>query len=63
MKTYKYLFLLFASLSIVGCSDLEEEPVGLLTSPDDFFQTTLPNIADSLDSRINDNFQRLNPAF
>lgn len=30
---------------------------------DDFFQTTLPNIADSLDSRINDNFQRLNPAF
>ena len=30
---------------------------------DDFFQTTLPNIADSLDSRINDNFQRLNPVF
>lgn len=30
---------------------------------DDFFQTTLPNIADSLNSRINDNFQRLNPAF
>ena len=30
---------------------------------DDFFETTLPNIADSLDSRINDNFQRLNPAF
>ena len=30
---------------------------------DDFFQTILPNIAESLDSRINDNFQRLNPAF
>lgn len=30
---------------------------------DDFFETTLPNIADSLDSRINDNFQRLNPVF
>jgi hypothetical protein len=29
----------------------------------DFFQTILPNIADSLDSRINDDFQRLNPAF
>ena len=25
---------------------------------DDFFQITLPNIADSLNSRINDNFQR-----
>ena len=30
---------------------------------DDFFEKTLPDIADSLDSRINDNFQRLNPAF
>ena len=39
MKTYKYLFLLLMSLSIVGCSDLEEEPVGLL-SPDGFFQST-----------------------
>ncbi|QWX84010.1 RagB/SusD family nutrient uptake outer membrane protein [Cellulophaga sp. HaHaR_3_176] len=38
MKTYKYLFLLIG-LSIVGCSDLEEEPVGLL-APDGFFKTT-----------------------
>ena len=30
---------------------------------DDFFEKTLPDIADTLDSRINDNFQRLNPAF
>ena len=30
---------------------------------DDFFQRILPDIADELDSRINDNFQRLNPAF
>ncbi len=27
-----------------------------------FFEETLPGIADSLISRINDNFQRLNPA-
>lgn len=38
MKTYKYLFLLLLSISIVGCSDLEEHPVGLL-SPDGFFST------------------------
>jgi hypothetical protein len=38
MKTYKYLFLLLMSLSIVGCSDLVEEPVGVL-APDGFFQT------------------------
>ena len=31
MKTYKYLVLLIG-LSTIGCSDLEEEPVGLLTS-------------------------------
>ncbi|WP_299550825.1 RagB/SusD family nutrient uptake outer membrane protein [Seonamhaeicola sp.] len=37
MKTYKYIFLLIG-LSIFGCSDLEEEPVGLL-SPDGFFNT------------------------
>ena len=28
-----------------------------------FFTKTLPKIGDSLCSRINDNFQRLNPAF
>ncbi|QDO93634.1 RagB/SusD family nutrient uptake outer membrane protein [Formosa sediminum] len=39
MKIYKYLFLFLVSISIVGCSDLEEEPVGLL-SPEGFFQTT-----------------------
>ncbi|SHI32076.1 RagB/SusD family nutrient uptake outer membrane protein [Algibacter luteus] len=38
MKTYKYLFLL-VGLSILGCSDLEEEPIGLL-APDGFFKTT-----------------------
>ncbi|GAA4958569.1 RagB/SusD family nutrient uptake outer membrane protein [Algibacter aquimarinus] len=35
--TYKFLFLLIG-LSIVGCSDLEEEPIGLL-SPQGFFNT------------------------
>lgn len=30
---------------------------------DDFFTTTLPNIADSLDNTINDNFQTLGSAF
>jgi hypothetical protein len=29
---------------------------------DRFFTTTLPEIADSLDSTINDNFQKLKPA-
>lgn len=38
MKNLKYLFLLIG-FSIVGCSDLIEEPVGLL-APDGFFQTT-----------------------
>lgn len=38
MKTYKYLVLLLVGLSIVGCSNLEEEPVGLL-SPEGFFST------------------------
>ncbi|AJR04465.1 RagB/SusD family nutrient uptake outer membrane protein [Siansivirga zeaxanthinifaciens] len=39
MKTYKYLFLLLISLSIIGCSNLEEEPVGLL-APEGFFKST-----------------------
>ncbi|WP_158837299.1 RagB/SusD family nutrient uptake outer membrane protein [Polaribacter sp. L3A8] len=38
MKTYKYIFLLLMSLSIIGCSNLEEEPIGLL-APDGFFNT------------------------
>ena len=38
MKKYKYLFLLIG-LSILGCSDLEEEPIGLL-APDGFFKST-----------------------
>ncbi|WP_435133084.1 RagB/SusD family nutrient uptake outer membrane protein [Formosa sp. A9] len=38
MKTYKYLFLLLISLSIIGCSDLEEEPVGIL-APEGFFSS------------------------
>lgn len=39
MKFYKYLFLLLVGFSIVGCSDLEEKPVGIL-APDGFFKTT-----------------------
>lgn len=39
MKTYKFLILLLVSLTIVKCSDLKEEPVGLL-APEGFFQTT-----------------------
>ncbi|WP_299098486.1 RagB/SusD family nutrient uptake outer membrane protein [uncultured Winogradskyella sp.] len=39
MKTFKILMLLIMGLSIMGCSDLEEEPVGLL-SPDGFFTST-----------------------
>lgn len=40
MKKYKYLSLFFfIGLSITGCSDLEEEPVGLL-APEGFFQST-----------------------
>lgn len=37
MKNFKYLFLLMIGLSVIGCSDLIEEPVGVL-SPDGFFQ-------------------------
>ena len=37
MKAYKYLFIL-VGLSIFGCSDLEEEPVGLL-APEGFFKS------------------------
>ncbi|AUP81568.1 RagB/SusD family nutrient uptake outer membrane protein [Flavivirga eckloniae] len=50
MKIYKYLFLLLVSLSIVGCSDLEEEPVGLL-APEGFFQTT-----DDIQTAVNGAF-------
>ncbi|MDO5970345.1 RagB/SusD family nutrient uptake outer membrane protein [Flavivirga aquimarina] len=39
MKKINYILLLIMGLSIIGCSDLEEEPVGLL-SPDGFFQST-----------------------
>lgn len=38
MKKYKFLVLLIIGLSIVGCSDLEEAPVGLL-APEGFFQS------------------------
>ena len=38
MKILKYLFLVL-SLAFVGCSDLIEEPVGLL-APNGFFKTT-----------------------
>jgi hypothetical protein len=39
MKNIKYIFLLLMGFSIVSCSDLEEDPVGLL-SPDGFFVST-----------------------
>ncbi|OEI79732.1 RagB/SusD family nutrient uptake outer membrane protein [Formosa algae] len=55
---YKYLFLFLVSISIVGCSDLEEEPVGLL-SPDGFFQTTSDietAVNGSLTHAINEQF-------
>lgn len=40
MKKYKYIFLSFLiGLSIMGCSDLKENPVGLL-APDGFFKST-----------------------
>lgn len=38
MKNIKYIFLLIG-FSIVSCSDLEEQPVGLL-APEGFFQST-----------------------
>ena len=38
MKRYKYLFLLIGLLTL-GCSDLEEKPVGIL-APEGFFQST-----------------------
>lgn len=37
MKNFKYLFLLFATV-FLGCSDLKEEPIGLL-APDGFFKS------------------------
>jgi tetratricopeptide (TPR) repeat protein len=58
MKIYKYLFLFLVSVSILGCSDLEEEPVGLL-SPDGFFQTTSDiqtAVNGSLTHAINEKF-------
>ncbi len=39
MNLFKYIVLILSSLAIVGCSDLVEEPVGLL-SPVGFFNTT-----------------------
>lgn len=38
MKYFKYLFFI-VGISLLGCSDLEEQPVGLL-SPSGFFTTT-----------------------
>jgi hypothetical protein len=39
MKIYKFFMLLIVGLSMTSCSDLVEEPVGLL-SPDGLFNTT-----------------------
>ena len=49
MKTYKILLLLIG-LSIMGCSDLEEEPVGLL-SPEGFF-TSVQDIQTAIDGSL-----------
>lgn len=46
MKTHKILFLLIG-LSMIGCSDLEENPQGLL-APEGFFQST-----DDIQSAVN----------
>ncbi|WP_025741629.1 RagB/SusD family nutrient uptake outer membrane protein [Aquimarina pacifica] len=50
MKLYKYLVLLLIGVSMVGCSDLVEEPVGVL-SPEGFFQTT-DNIQQAVDGSL-----------
>jgi len=39
MKTFKFIFLLLITVSMVRCSDLVEEPQGLL-APEGFFQST-----------------------
>lgn len=49
MKIYK-LLLLLVGLSIMGCSDLEEEPVGIL-SAEGFFETTT-NIQTAVDGSL-----------
>lgn len=38
MKNFKYIYLLLTFLGLAACSDLEEEPIGLL-SPDGFFNS------------------------
>ena len=58
MKKNKYLFLLMIGLSMIGCSDLIEEPIGLL-SPDGFFKSTsdIQTAVDgSLTHAINEKF-------
>jgi len=58
MKKIKYLFLLMIGLSMIGCSDLIEEPIGLL-SPDGFFKSTsdIQTAVDgSLTHAINEKF-------
>ncbi|MEN8812317.1 MAG: RagB/SusD family nutrient uptake outer membrane protein, partial [Candidatus Arcticimaribacter sp.] len=47
MKLYKFSFLLILGLSIIGCSDLEESPQGLL-APESFFSST-----DDIQTAIN----------
>ncbi len=39
MKSYNYLVLILVGFALVACSDLKEEPIGLL-GPDGFFETT-----------------------
>lgn len=50
MKEFKYLFILLMGLSIMGCSDLEEEPVGVL-SPDGFF-TSVDDIQTAVNGSL-----------
>ncbi len=50
MKNLIYIFLLLMGVSIMGCSDLEEEPVGLL-SPDGFF-STVDDIQTAVDGSL-----------
>ncbi|MFY0625231.1 MAG: RagB/SusD family nutrient uptake outer membrane protein [Reichenbachiella sp.] len=48
MNKYRFLFLLILGLSISACSDLEEEPVGLL-SPEAYF-TDLASLQNSVNA-------------
>ena len=53
MKTIKILFLLSTIVSTIGCSDLEENPVGIL-APESFFSSL-----DDLQVAVNGTYGRV----